>query len=131
VIVVLHIEPDKMDRYRALVARVDASPERKDAMIRAVSSLMQTFVDLAFGSDSIQIIEQKRIKDSFQDATLHVSVSIGESAKQIDLEHSSTLSSTIKGAITTKQSQDLIEKDKRDGTDSKTNNDEGSHLLPR
>ncbi|MFN9008699.1 MAG: hypothetical protein ACK5WH_06140 [Hyphomonadaceae bacterium] len=120
-----------MDRYRALIARVDASPERKDAMIRAVGALMQTFVDIAFGSDSVQIIEQKRIKDSFQAATLHVSLTAGESAEQIDLESASMNGGATKGAITTKQSDDLIEKDKRDGADSKTNDHEGSHLLPR
>ncbi len=120
-----------MDRYRALIARVDASPERKDAMIRAVGALMQTFVDIAFGSDSVQIIEQKRIKNSFQAATLHVSLTTGESAEQIDLESASMNGGATKGAITTKQSHDLIEKDKRDGADSKTNDHQGSYLLPR
>jgi hypothetical protein len=131
VIIVLQIEPAKMDRYRALIARVDASPERKDAMIRAVGALMQTFVDIAFGSDSVQIIEQKRIKNSFQAATLHVSLTTGESAEQIDLESASMNGGATKGAITTKQSDDLIEKDKRDGADSKTNDHQGSYLLPR
>ncbi len=120
-----------MDRYRALIARVDASPERKDAMIRAVGALMQTFVDIAFGSDSVQIIEQKRIKDSFQAATLHVSLTAGESAEKIDLADANTIEGGSKGAITTKQSHDLIEKDKRDGADSKNNDHQGSHLLPR
>jgi hypothetical protein len=131
VIIVLHIEPAKMDRYRALIARVDASPERKDAMIRAVGALMQTFVDIAFGSDSVQIIEQKRIKDSFQAATLNVSLTVSESAEQIDLADANTIEGGSKGAITTKQSHDLIEKDNRDGVNSKNNDHQGSHLLPR
>ena len=39
--IVLEIRPDKMDRYREIVAKIDISQDRKDDVIRSVANLLQ------------------------------------------------------------------------------------------
>ncbi|NJS14845.1 MAG: hypothetical protein HC788_09815 [Sphingopyxis sp.] len=57
---------EQMARYRKLLASVAVPDDRKDDVIRVVGSLMQSFVDRAWGTDPVQMLEQKRLKDTFK-----------------------------------------------------------------
>lgn len=68
VIEVQSFGPEQMARYRKLLASVAVPDDRKDDVIRVVGTLMQTFVDRAWGTDPVQILEQKRLKDTFKNS---------------------------------------------------------------
>ncbi|MCA0373908.1 MAG: hypothetical protein LCH83_13780 [Proteobacteria bacterium] len=72
----------KRDKYRALVENINTCPSKKDEMISLVRSMMQAFVNAAFGEDSVQIVLDKRLKDSFQNATINVKTSDIETVEQ-------------------------------------------------
>lgn len=74
VIMVLEISPEKLERYRSHLAGKGLSDDRVDEIIHAVGHLMLSFVDRAWGTDPVQILERKRLKDSFRDAALHASL---------------------------------------------------------
>ena len=116
---------EQMARYRKLLASVAVPDDRKDDVIRVVGSLMQTFVDRAWGTDPVQILEQKHLKDSFKDASLHATLPkdmlSSEVAARIDLYQSDLW----EGAST------LSKNKKRGWRHGKNGQYEGSDLLPR
>ena len=116
---------EQMARYRKLLASVAVPDDRKDDVIRVVGSLMQTFVDRAWGTDPVQILEQKRLKDSFKDASLHATLPkdmlSSEVAARIDLNQSDLW----EGASTPNKNK------KRGWRHGKNGQYEGSDLLPR
>ena len=67
----LEITPTDMQRYRALVSSIGVSDDAKDEVIRVVRSMMQDFVDRAFGDHPVQLIQ----------STLKASLESTESAK--------------------------------------------------
>lgn len=68
----MEIEVNKMAKYRAIVEKLDVPENKRDQMILLVHGMMQAFVNAAFGEDSVQVILDKRLKDSFQNATIDV-----------------------------------------------------------
>lgn len=118
--IVLEIRPDRLDRYREIVASIDAPLERKDEVIRAVGSLLQTFIDKAFGVDPVQLATQSRLSDSFQTAASHANIGDRFDAARVDL--------VIEGAITKTTSKKDV---RHDELSKRYASDEGSHLLPR
>ena len=120
---VLEIGPEKMAHYRKILAGVAVTDDRKNDMIRAVGSLMQSFVDRAWGVDPIQILERSRLKDSFQSATLHASLPstnlISDSAERVDL-----------GPIDGREGATTQSKKKRGWRHGQKPNHEGGNILP-
>lgn len=112
----LEIRPDKMDRYREIVAKIDIPQDRKDDVIRSVANLLQAFIDKAFGIDPVQLATQDRLSDSFQNAASHANLGNRQDAARVDLDN--------EGAITKTKS----DKDMRH--DENTDKQSG-HLLPR
>ena len=112
----LEIRPDKMDRYREIVAKIDVPQDRKDDVIRSVANLLQEFIDKSFGVDPVKLATQDRLSDSFQTAASHANLGHRQDAARVDLDD--------EGAITKTESG----KDKRH--DEHTN-EQSSHLLPR
>jgi hypothetical protein len=84
-VIVLEIRPEKLAHYREIISAIDVPMERKDEMIKTLASLMQSFVDAAFGVDPVQIIERAKLKDSFQNAADHGKLAHRRDATQIDL----------------------------------------------
>lgn len=78
----MEIEVNKMAKYRSIVEKLDVPENKKDEMISLVRSMMQAFVNAAFGEDSVQIILDKRLKDSFQNAAINVKTSDIEAVEQ-------------------------------------------------
>ena len=114
--IVLEIRPDKMDRYREIVAKIDISQDRKDDVIRSVANLLQAFIDKAFGVDPVQLATQDRLSDSFQTAASHANLGNRQDAARVDLDN--------EGAITkTKSDKDMRHDENTDK--------QGGHLLPR
>lgn len=112
----LEIRPDKMDRYREIVARIDVPLERKDEVIRSVANLLQAFIDKAFGVDPVQLATKNRLSDSFQSVASHANLGHRQDAARVDLDR--------EGAITkTKSDKDVRHDD--------TTDRQGSNLLPR
>lgn len=112
----LEIRPDKMDRYREIVAKIDVPQDRKDDVIRSVAHLLQAFIDKAFGVDPVQLATQDRLSDSFQTAASHANLGHRQDAVRVDLDD--------EGAIT------KIKSDKDMRHDENTDKQSG-HLLPR
>lgn len=118
--IVLEIRPDRLDRYREIVSSIDVPLERKDEVIRSVASLLQTFIDKAFGVDPVQLATQSRLSESFQTAASRASLGHRQDAARVDL--------VTEGAITkTKSEKDV----RHDEFSNRYASDEGSHLLPR
>jgi hypothetical protein len=82
---VLELSPDKLDRYRAIIVDIDASAERKDDVIRTLAGIMQNFIDAAFGVDPVQLVIQSKLSQTFQNASIHGSISDGHDTARIDL----------------------------------------------
>lgn len=114
--IVLEIRPDKLDRYREIVARIDAPLEHKEQFINAVRNLLQARIDKAWGDDPVQLATKSGLSDSFQSVATHASLGSRQDAIRVDLDD--------EGAITKTESG----KDKRH--DEHTN-EQSSHLLPR
>lgn len=114
--IVLEIRPDKMDRYREIVAKIDVPLERKDEVIRSVANLLQAFIDKAFGVDPVQLATQIGLSDSFQTAASHANLGNRQDAARVDLDQ--------EGAITKTESDKDVRHDE-------TKDRQGSHLLPR
>lgn len=125
VIEVQNFGPEQMARYRNLLASVAVPDDRKDDVIRVVGTLMQTFVDRAWGTDPVQILEQKRLKDSFKDASLHANLPhemlSSEATARVDLGHTDRR----EGASTPNY------KKKRGWRHGKNGDHESGNLLPR
>lgn len=118
--IVLEIRPDRLARYREIVASIEAPLERKDEVIRSVASLLQVFIDKAFGVDPVQLAIRSKLVDSFQTAAIDANLGNRQDAARVDL--------ITEGAIT----QTELDMDVRHDEFSKRNaSDEGSHLLPR
>jgi hypothetical protein len=83
--IVLEFRPEEMAHYREIIASVDVPSERKDVMIKTLASLMQTFIDAAFGVDAVQLAQQARLRDSFQKSASHATVPHGHVAERVDL----------------------------------------------
>jgi hypothetical protein len=63
----VHIEPERLIAYRELIDGLDIEDHRKDEMIGIVVSVMQAFVDNAFGISGSQLaIAKGDLKASFQ-----------------------------------------------------------------
>lgn len=77
-----NIPEAKRAKYRALVENIDVCPSKKDEMISLVHRMMKAFVDAAFGEDPVQIILDKRLKDSFQNAAIDAKTSTIEAVEQ-------------------------------------------------
>ncbi len=75
----MEIEVSKMAKYRAIVDKLDIPENKREEMIILVHRMMHAFVSAAFGEDSVQIIMDKKLKDSFQNAVINV--------KSCDTEH--------------------------------------------
>lgn len=121
---VIDFGPEKMVRYRDLLASVAVPDDRKDDVIRVVGSLMQSFVDRAWGTDPVQILEQKRLKDSFKGAALYANLPIdvlsSASTARVDLG----LDDRREGASTQNQKR-------RGWRHGKNGDHESGNLLPR
>jgi hypothetical protein len=114
--IVLEIRPDKLDRYREIVARIDAPLEHKEQFINAVRNLLQARIDKAWGDDPVQLATQDRLSDSFQTAASHANLGNRQDAARVDLDN--------EGAITkTKSDKDMRHDENTDK--------QGGHLLPR
>ena len=116
---------EQMARYRKLLASVAVPDDRKDDVIRVVGSLMQSFVDRAWGTDPVQILEQKRLKDSFKNTSLRASLPhdrlSSEDTARVDLGQGDLW----EGASTPNN------KKKRGWRHGKNGDHEGGNLLPR
>jgi hypothetical protein len=125
---VIDLGPEKMLRYRDLLASVAVPDDRKDDVIRVVGSLMQSFVDRAWGTDPVQILEQKRLKDLFKNAgkdaalcaNLPLDVLSSASTARVDLG----LDDRREGASTPNQKR-------RGWRHGKNGHHESGNLLPR
>jgi hypothetical protein len=124
VMTVYEISPERMQHYRNLIAGVAVAEHRKDDVIRTIGSLMQSFVDRAWGTDPIQILEQRRLKDSFQAAVLHDNLPVisktSGNAERIDL-----------GSQSEREGANTQTTKKRGWRHGKTRDHESSDLLPR
>lgn len=109
-----------MDRYRAIVARIDVPLERKDEVIRSVANLLQAFIDKAFGVDPVQLATKDRLSDSFQSVASHANLGHRQDATRVDLGSNDER----EGAITKTESDKDVRHDE-------TTDRQGSHLLPR
>lgn len=78
----MEIELSKMAKYRAIVDKLDVPENKREEMIVLVHRMMHAFVSAAFGEDSVQIILDKKLKDSFQCAVFNVNSSITEAVEQ-------------------------------------------------
>ncbi|WP_283419121.1 hypothetical protein [Sphingopyxis sp. Geo48] len=81
----LDIKPETLARYREIIAHIDVPMERKDEMIRMVVTMMQSFVDAAFGVDPTQLALAAKLSKSFQNASGNAMVSDGYDAERMDL----------------------------------------------
>ena len=64
---------EQMEHFRGVIASLDLSDARKDEMIRMVDSIAISFIDQAFGIDSIQLSLSARANFRF--------LGVGEYAK--------------------------------------------------
>ena len=78
----MEIEVNKMAKYRSIVERLEVPENKQDEMIVLVHRMMQAFVNAAFGEDSVQVILDKRLKDSFQNAAIDAKTSPIEAVEQ-------------------------------------------------
>ena len=85
-----NISENRLARYRALVARLDICPNRRDEMIGLVGRMMQAFVDAAFGDDALQLSQKGQLKDSFQEAKEHANLPFIDIIDRLD-EHTTEL----------------------------------------
>lgn len=111
----LEITPTDMQRYRALVASIAVSDEAKDEVIRTVRSMMQDFVDRAFGDHPVQ---QCRGSHAFK-----ASLESRQSAK-LDFNQSLEMNPCGPGS----EPSPANPTDKLHGENREA---KGSHLLPR
>lgn len=62
--------PSELDKYRGDLAHLGWSYERETSFLQALHQVMQSFVDRAFGDDSVQLVlagERSRISDDRDD----------------------------------------------------------------
>lgn len=62
---------EQMEHFRGVIASLDLSDARKDEMIRMVDSIAISFIDQAFGIDSIQLSLSSRANFSFLGVSEH------------------------------------------------------------
>lgn len=78
----MEIEVNKMAKYRSIVEKLEVPENKRDEMISLVHRMMKAFVDAAYGEDSVQIILDKRLKDSFQNAAIDAKTATIEAVEQ-------------------------------------------------
>jgi threonine dehydrogenase-like Zn-dependent dehydrogenase len=83
--IVLEIRPDRLEHYRKLIANIDASDERKDEMIHTLAGMMNSFIDAAYGVDSVQLARAPKLSQRFQNAARRAINVVAEKLRLVDL----------------------------------------------
>ncbi len=81
----LDIKPETLALCRENLADMNVPAERGDEVIRMVVTMMQSFVDAAFGVDSTQLALAAKLSKSFQNASGNAMVSDGQDAERMNL----------------------------------------------
>ena len=97
---IVGISSAEFDQYRALVADIEGmTDQQKDDAILVVVSMMQAFVDAAWGVHPEQLARRAGKIDSSQNAGEDGKIELLGNAMTVDLEHD--------GAITKNKNTDL------------------------
>ncbi|PWE55008.1 hypothetical protein DEM27_16255 [Metarhizobium album] len=82
-----------LEKYRRHVAHFDLPEHEKTELLRTVWNIMQSFVDRAFGEDSVQLaVEKPEAKDESGDSTVIPSLSNNNSTSSHNLSDAFNLS---------------------------------------
>ena len=94
---IIGVKPADLERYRSIVASIEGMTEaEKDEAIRAVVSIMQAFVDAAWGGHPAQLAFEKKEQDSSQDQGRDGNVNPLGNALLVDLSHEGAITKTDK-----------------------------------
>lgn len=96
---IVGVTPADLERYRTIVAGIEGMTEaEKDEAIRVVVSIMQAFVDAAWGKHPAQLAAEKGAQDSSQESCDNANMKSLGTALLVDLSN--------EGAITKKDNRD-------------------------
>ena len=88
-----------MQRYRALVSSIGVSDDAKDEVIRIVGSMMQDFVDRAFGEHPAQQISGHQPRKVSLESTGYARLAFSQSEQMNEAETGFQGSRTRQGSI--------------------------------
>lgn len=74
----------KKERYRPMVADMDITDEQADELLQIIWSIMCSFVELGFGSDSVQMIPERIFRQFLDAAENGVQSERSETTKMTD-----------------------------------------------
>jgi hypothetical protein len=116
VIIVLEIRPERLAYFRERARSMNTSDTQADELINMLSRIFLTVIDIARGTDAVQLAREQRLSQSFEKAARHAINEASENARLVDLGE--------EGVITSNP--------KPEGThDPENGYQKSSHILPR
>jgi hypothetical protein len=116
VIIVLELRPERLDHFRQRARALNASDAQADELIAILCRIFRTTIDIARGTDAVQLAREHRLSQSFEKAAKHAINLESQKALPVDLRD--------EGVITSNPNPEGQH-------DPENGHQKSSHLLPR